>query len=274
MSEWRKVLVSGSTAHLQTIEVGGPVGALTGTLINHSTVAGTQMTGSFTGSFTGDGSGLSGTSSPIIVKEEGSNITTAVSSFDFVGGDITATNDGNNVTITAANAAAQTSIQTIYNTSLIIGRAANDTTIDFTTDDKIIFDVGATEGLRLDTTGLTVAGNLTVKGSQSIVSSQNLSVGDAFIFTATGSAASNVDSGLIVQSGSVVDSGSALYHDINDERWSVAKSIAADATAVTSLEHVVTVKLLGDDDAPVDGDSEYGVGEMAINNNGSVWVYT
>ena len=35
-----------------------------------------------------------------IVKDEGSNITTAVSSFDFVGAGVTATNSGNNITVT------------------------------------------------------------------------------------------------------------------------------------------------------------------------------
>ena len=35
-----------------------------------------------------------------IVKDEGSNITTAASSFDFVGSGVTATNSGNNVTVT------------------------------------------------------------------------------------------------------------------------------------------------------------------------------
>ena len=38
----------------------------------------------------------------VIVKEEGSNITTAVTSFDFVGAGVTATNSGNDVTVTIA----------------------------------------------------------------------------------------------------------------------------------------------------------------------------
>ena len=38
--------------------------------------------------------------SNLIVKEEGSNITTAASSFDFVGSGVTATNSGNDVTVT------------------------------------------------------------------------------------------------------------------------------------------------------------------------------
>ena len=175
---------------------------------------------------------------------------------------------------TVTVAAAQTSIETIYNTSLIIGRAANDTTINFTTDDEIVFDQGSTEAMKIDSTGVTVAGNLTVNGSTTTISSTNLNVADAFIFAASGSADSNVDGGLIVQEGSNEGTGSALYHDTTSNRWSVAKSVKAKDTAVTPLESVVTVKELGDNDAPVDSDKEYGAGEMAINSNGTIWIYS
>ena len=169
---------------------------------------------------------------------------------------------------------AQTGIETIYNTSLIIGRAANDTTINFTTDDEIIFDQGSTEAMKIDSTGVTVAGNLTVNGSTTTISSTNLNVADAFIFAASGSAGSNVDGGLIVQEGSNEGTGSALYHDTSDNRWAVAKTVKAADTAVTALEHVVTVKQLGDNDAAIEGDKEYGAGEMAINNDGTIWIYS
>ena len=175
---------------------------------------------------------------------------------------------------TVTVAAAQTSIETIYNTSLIIGRAANDTTINFTTDDEIVFDQGSTEAMKIDSTGVTVAGNLTVNGSTTTISSTNLNVADAFIFAASGSADSNVDGGLIVQEGSNEGTGSALYHDTTSNRWSVAKSVKAKDTAVTPLESVVTVKELGDNDAPIEGDKEYGAGEMAINSNGTIWIYS
>ena len=99
-------------------------------------------------------------------------------------------------------ASAQTGIETIYNTALVVGRASNDTTIDFTTDDQIVFDVGSTEALKLTTSGVTVAGDLVVNGSTTTISSTNLAVGDQFIFIATGSAASNVDGGIVVQEGS------------------------------------------------------------------------
>ena len=175
---------------------------------------------------------------------------------------------------TVTVASAQTGIETIYNTSLIIGRAANDTTISFTTDDEIVFDQGSTEAMKIDSTGVTVAGNLTVNGSTTTISSTNLNVADAFIFSASGSAGSNVDGGLIVQEGSNEGTGSAIYHDTTDNRWAVAKTVKAADTAVTALEHVVTVKQLGDNDAAVEGDKEYGAGEMAINNDGTIWIYS
>jgi hypothetical protein len=121
---------------------------------------------------------------------------------------------------------------------------------------------------------LTVTGDLTVNGDQTILNTTNLAVTDAFIFAASGSAASNADGGLIVQSGSSEATGSAIYHDTNDNRWAVAKSIKAKDTSVAALEHVVTAKQLGDDDAAVEGDKEYGPGEMAINSDGTIWIYS
>ena len=82
---------------------------ITGSLTISSSVV--DMTGTtaisgstFSGSFVGDGSGLSGVTSPITIKDEGSNLTTAVSSIDFVGSGVTATTSGNNVTATIAGA--------------------------------------------------------------------------------------------------------------------------------------------------------------------------
>ena len=59
MAQWRKVLVSGSTAHVSTLEI-GTAGAVAGTITNRSSVGGSHLSGSFTGSFVGDGSNLDG----------------------------------------------------------------------------------------------------------------------------------------------------------------------------------------------------------------------
>jgi hypothetical protein len=57
--------------------------------------------------FKGDGGGLTGVTADtanIAVKEEGSSLTSQVSSFDFVGSSVTATTSGNAVTVTATSA--------------------------------------------------------------------------------------------------------------------------------------------------------------------------
>jgi len=152
------------------------------------------------------------------------------------------------------------------------------TGIDFTAADQAIGASIGSNNLTLGggSTTVVIDGNLTVNGSTTTVSSTNVTVGDQLMFLATGSEGSstNKDAGIIALSGSTALQGSALYHDKDSERWSVAKSVASNATAVTPLEHVVTVKALGDNDAAVDGDKEYGVGEMAVNSDGTIWIYS
>ena len=173
----------------------------------------------------------------------------------------------------------------ILNDSLKIGRADGEDSIDFGSDDTILFDIDDTERLRVDAAGIDVTGNitatgnatitgdLTVNGTTTTLSTTNLSVGDQFIFAATGSAGSNVDAGIIVQSGSAVDSGSALYHDINDQRWAVAMNVKDTATSVTPLQHVVTVSGSVATN-PNSTSGSYGIGEMWITDDEDIWVRT
>ena len=82
-----------------------PVGDV---VLTHNISGSSASTGSFgrveATKFAGDGSELTNVTSPITVKDEGSNLTTEVSSIDFVGTGVTATTDGNNVTATIAGA--------------------------------------------------------------------------------------------------------------------------------------------------------------------------
>jgi len=109
---------------------------------------------------------------------------------------------------------------------------------------------------------LTLSGDLVVEGDTTTLSTSNLTVEDRFVFIATGSAAANVDGGIVVQSGSSADTGSALYHDKDSQRWAVAKAIKAEATAVTPLSFVSTVTTNAT--APNTASGSYGVGEMWV----------
>ena len=261
--------INASSGDLTITAAGGDISfgnenlSTTGNIINSPLISGSVAS---TGSF-----GLLQTERS--VAEIGGNLFT-------LAGNLTTQN--NNVTINAAGAARTLTL----NESLTIGDGndgtltfsaasktltVEDTSVvnqDLTTDANVTFaDVSATGTV-------TVGGDLVVNGDTTTVATTNLTVQDAFGFFATGSAGSNVDAGIIVQSGSFVNSGSAFYHDINAERWSVAKSVAATSTAATPLESVVTVKEPGDNGAPADADVEYGVGEMFINSNGTIWIYS
>ena len=77
MAQWRKVLVSGSAAHVSSVEV-GTLDGTSGTIINNSSIAGSRITGSFTGSFVGDGTNLTGiTATSLDIDAFGSDLTSA-----------------------------------------------------------------------------------------------------------------------------------------------------------------------------------------------------
>lgn len=129
-----------------------------------------------------------------------------------------------------------------------------------------------TIGLPNDVTisnNLTVSGDLFVNGTTTNLNVANLNIEDQFALLASGSA-TGLDAGIIASSGSFA-TGSALYHDITDQRWAVAKTVAADANSVTPLEYLTTVKV----QSGVPSTQEYGVGEMYVNtDNGEVFIYT
>ena len=120
---------------------------------------------------------------------------------------------------------------------------------------------------------LTLSGDLVVEGDTTTLSTTNLTVEDRFVFIATGSAGANVDGGIVVQSGSSADTGSAIYHDSNSQRWAVAKTVKSEATAVNPLQFVTTATV--DQQNPGSGDGHYGIGEMWVNyQDEDVWIRT
>jgi hypothetical protein len=122
---------------------------------------------------------------------------------------------------------------------------------------------------------VNIAGDLTVNGDTTTIATTNILVQDAFGFFATGSAGTNVDAGIIVQSGSYVDSGSAMYHDISKERWSVGKGIGSTATSVADSEWNGFVATVYTGSAsPVGAAPKYGVGEIHVDGDGEIYIYS
>ncbi len=146
--------------------------------------------------------------------------------------------------------------------------------IDFQTSDTTRLDI-AVDGTITISGNTVIGGDLTVNGDTTTISTSNILVQDAFGFFATGSAGTNVDAGIIVQSGSFVDSGSAIYHDISKERWSVGKGIASTATNVPDSKwggFVATVYTASA--SPVGSSPKYGVGEIHVDDDGEIYIYS
>ena len=200
---------------------------------------------------------------------------TATQDLNINGNDITnvanITNTGTitNVSTTHVTASGTITGSAIYGTTLGQNTATGLKTITIESNSTVNQDL--TTDANPTFADLTLTGDLTVQGDTTTLSTTNLTVQDAFVFTATGSAASNVDGGLIVQSGSAADSGSAMYHDTQDERWAVAKGVAADGTAVTPTAYVTTTVTANHNPDTTSG--SYGVGEQWVNTTtDDIWI--
>ena len=145
-----------------TIIGGSSAAAGTFTTITNNSLS-SIISGSFTGSFTGDGSNLTGIETDItIAGDAGSDDTVSLKTetLTFDGGNGITTTISNNQVSTAVDAAL-TTVTSLKHNSLVIGGNSQNNTIDFGTDDVILFDTDNTERLRVDAAGIDVTGAIT-----------------------------------------------------------------------------------------------------------------
>jgi hypothetical protein len=251
------------------------------TIQANSVALGTDTTGNYVATVSGSGAIVSS-----VTTGEGSTpeITLNTSSTTFTTGVVSALPAGT-VSASAFSSPSQGTVRATINgnqTDVDTGLQTGDSpqfvdltlTGDITVGGQDIKSNGGSTVFTLNGANATVAGNLTVSGDLTVTGNvsemqiTNLNVEDQFALFASGSG--TTDAGFIAASGSI-SSGSALYHDITDNRWAVAKSVASNATAVTPLEYVTTVKL----DTGTPSTQEYGRGEMYINTSDeSIWIYS
>ena len=242
-------------------------------------VASSISAGDITSVVAGDGLQDGGTSGDVTLNIDVSDFVST--GLEATGEDIRLATQGTGISggggSTLSITPGQTAITSIINSSLAkIGTAAAQEYITFGTSNEVNTFINNGEVLSVtangvDITGtaaissnLTVTGDLTVNGTTTTIATTNTEISDQFLFLASGSDASNVDAGIIVQSGSFRGSGSALYHDKSTERWAVAKGVAKSAAglAQTHLQYIATVGASAV--APNATSGSYGVGEMWI----------
>lgn len=143
-----------------------------------------------------------------------------------------------------------------------------------------------------------IKGNLDVQGTTTTINTQDLSVEDRFIILGSGSSNidSNLDVGIIFDSGSKNGEGMALFFDHSVNRLSVGKNVINNshslATNTVVGEETLTPNNIGDantnstvggqvvtvktaQSSPPSGSasSSFGEGEMYIDNNNDIYIY-
>lgn len=258
MAIWKKIIVSGSNAHLAEITssiltndnlvIAGVGGALEssgltydgstfniGSSVITSTGATSILSGSFSGSFEGDGSNLTG----LVTSLD-------VSGSDGTGGSIDLLTQ--DFTITGANNEIET---TISGQTLTIGLR-----------DSITVPTASV------LQNLTVGGNLQVDGDLTYLNTANLYVEDKFILLNSGSANPD-EGGIIIDEGGAA--GHAFVYDADAARFAFTSSLDSTATSVTPDAFVAAVVHEGSGHSDV---AEYQkAGNIKIDSSDDIWIY-
>lgn len=296
MADWKKIIVSGSTARFANIEVDGlasgivtgNAGNLTTTAINGAgnivaTTGATNLvaTGSFTGSFKGDGSGLTGIGTSLTVGADSGTDTTVnliSDTLEFTGGkNISATVSSDTITynlgsgILSASAISAPSTQGQVQLST---NGANQTAIN-------INSLGTGGSPTFDsltvTNDVTVDGSLTVNGTLTTLNTTNTEIKDQFLLLNSGSTTNTDESGIIFGgSNGVNGSGAALIwngdYNGNDGRLAINNNLASNATSA-GINYYVAGVFDGTiaDAATAQADHR---GNIRVDSSNDIWIYS
>ena len=326
MAEWKKVVVSGSSAELSALTldtalVGGSGGtgllqtALTaGTagqvLALHSGKTGFELADASTGDITGlvEGTGIDITNGDTATPTVG--VTSAISTGAAAGatanqdstatilaGNLTGTVDGTAVATIKSGAAAgatanQDSTATILGGNLTgtvdgtavatiksgaaAGATANqDSTATILANSSL---TGNTSAANLNLSGdQTIAGNLTVQGTASFESTENLLIKDRFIGLASGSAGAS-DGGIVVEQSNVGGGKGAVFafDGLSTGRWGVDLDFNPTASAYTPAAFMSNVVIGGGASpaASAPASAYVKAGNIYAATDESLWIYS
>ncbi len=245
MAEWKKVIVSGSDAHLKSL------------LVNSNqqisgSVSDTFLSGSFSGSFQGFFSGYADL--PDLTHGEG------VSPFTY---------DGGTTATVSVSGAADLSDNTVVKWDDNDGKFQNTNITDNGTLVTVNVDTQFNENV-------TVIGDITVNGTASFQNTQNLLVADRFVLFASGSISAG-DGGIVVQQGTQ-NIGEAFAYDSGTTRWGFTSSFDAASSTFSPAVYVGAVQTgtgqTAASAAPIYGGASNGYGTIHVDtDDGEIWIY-
>ena len=295
MADWKKIIVSGSTAQLANLEVDalssgvvtGASGNLTTTAINGSgnivaTTGATSlvMTGSFTGSFTGDGSGLTGLATDLTIgADSGADDTVDLQNdtLNFTGGNgISATVSNNQISYNLGGgilSGSSLGTNTTQGQALLITNGNSGSAV---TLNGLGTTGTPTFGSLTVTNDATIDGSLTVNGTLTTLNTTNTEIKDKFLLLNSGSATNTDESGIIFGgSNNTKGNGVALIwngdYNSNDGRLAIANSVNSDATTATVSYYVGGVfDGTEADAATAQADHR---GNIRVDSSNDIWIY-
>ena len=232
----------------------------TATTLAGLTLTTAVITGSFTGSFTGDGSNLTG-----IATDLDTSGNSGAGNINLVTQGLAVTGAGAISTVAAAQGIA---------ISVADGSSSQKGAVSFASSNFTVTtgDVALSNDVTIGQ-DLVVTRNLTVQGTASFNSEQNLDVADRFIRMASGSLA-NGDGGIAIQQTSATDA-EAFGWDSNIARWGVTGSFDASQNALIPDAFLSLVTDGGASNDPTDTPTKYTKkGNMFIGADENVWIYS
>lgn len=242
MANWKKIIVSGSQAELQSVLVDDLVQINSNQIIS-SSAAETKLSGSFSGSFQGDGSALTGlvtvlsgstdsgdfevdlltefltiqgTTDEVEVSGSGQTVTIGLPDNVTIAGDLTVS--GGNISTAAETASLFNSVGTLNIGADPAGGAT-------------VVNIGSTTSTTTIKDNLVVDGDLTVQGDVTEIQTTNLLVEDRYILLNSGSVGGVNKGGIIIDGGG--GTGKALILGETSGRWGFTGSLAQDASTAT-----------------------------------------
>ena len=296
MADWKKIIVSGSTARFANIEVDGlasgvvtgAAGNLTTTSINGAgnivaTTGATNLvaTGSFTGSFKGDGSGLTGLATNLTVGADAGSDTTVnliTDTLEFTGGkNISATVSADTITYNLGGGLVSASVITAPSTQGQVQLTTNGAAATAITVNSLGTGGSPTFDSLTVTNDVTVDGSLTVNGTLTTLNTTNTEIKDQFLLLNSGSTTTTDESGIIFGgSNGVNGSGAALIwngdYNGNDCRLAINNNLASNATSAT-INYFVAGVFDGTiaDAATAQADHR---GNIRVDSSNDIWIYS
>jgi hypothetical protein len=297
---WKKIIVSGSNAELNSLNVDLLVQVGANQIISSSAID-TKLSGSFSGSFVGDGSGLSGLATSLGISGSTGN-----DSINLLTEDLTITGSlpistavtNNTVTISIDDATTTTKGVASFNSngftvSSGVVSLANSTSgavlnINGTTDEievsrsngtvtvglpnNVTIAQQITAGTGSITGNLEVGGDLIVNGTVTTINTTNLEVKDRFILLNSGSTQSATPKGGIIINTSGGSGNAFLYNDdASQERWGFNRSVSGIAQTGVISEAFAAAVISGPANQ-FDGFYDR-LGNIRIDNDGEIFIW-